>query len=37
MSVTIRHARTEDVPHLVALINEFAARDLMLPRSAEAI
>ncbi len=37
MSVTIRHAREEDVPHLVAMINGFAARDLMLPRSAEAI
>lgn len=37
MVTTIRHAQPDDVPQLVSLINDFAARDLMLPRSPETI
>lgn len=37
MSVTIRHAQAEDVPQLVALINDFAERNLMLPRTEAAV
>lgn len=37
MSVTIRHAQAEDVPQLVALINSFAERNLMLPRTEAAV
>ncbi len=33
MSITIRHANAEDVPQVVALINGFAERNLMLPRT----
>lgn len=34
-NVTIRPARAEDVPAMAKLINGYAARDLMLPRSEE--
>jgi amino-acid N-acetyltransferase len=37
MSATIRQARMEDVPQLLAMINEFAAQNLMLPRTEEKI
>jgi amino-acid N-acetyltransferase len=37
MSVTIRHARAEDIEQLMEMINDFAARNLMLPRTEKAI
>ncbi len=37
MAVAIRQARPEDIPELVELINGFAARNLMLPRTPEAV
>ncbi|RME56416.1 MAG: GNAT family N-acetyltransferase [Caldilineae bacterium] len=37
MPVTIRPARAEDAPILAGMINEFAAQNLMLPRTEEAI
>lgn len=37
MAVAIRQASADDVPALVGLINGFAARNLMLPRTPEAI
>ncbi|MCB0114378.1 MAG: GNAT family N-acetyltransferase [Caldilineaceae bacterium] len=37
MSLSIRHAQPEDVPQLVALINSFAERNLMLPRTDAAV
>jgi len=37
MTVAIRQAREEDIPELVEMINGFAARNLMLPRTEEAV
>ena len=37
MSIVIRQAEPDDIPTLVALINGFAARNLMLPRTAEMV
>ena len=37
MAVAIRQAQEEDIPELVALINDYAARNLMLPRTADAV
>lgn len=37
MAVAIRQAQEDDIPELVALINEYAARNLMLPRTPEAV
>lgn len=37
MSISIRHAHADDVPQLVALINRFAERNLMLPRTEAAV
>jgi amino-acid N-acetyltransferase len=37
MSTTIRSARPHDVPDITALINGFAAQQLMLPKSADTI
>jgi len=37
MAVAIRQAREADIPELVELINSFAARNLMLPRTPEAV
>lgn len=37
MAVSIRQACEEDIPELVEMINGFAARNLMLPRTPEAI
>jgi amino-acid N-acetyltransferase len=37
MTAIIRHARPEDVPQLVEIINQFAERDLMLPRTERSI
>ncbi len=37
MSTTIRHAIEDDIPHLLTMINEFAAQNLMLPRTEKAI
>lgn len=37
MAVAIRQAYPEDIPELVELINDFAARNLMLPRTAETV
>lgn len=34
---TIRPATTDDVPHLVAMINRFAAANIMLPRTEAAV
>lgn len=37
MTVVIRQAREEDIPELVEMINGFAARNLMLPRTEASI
>jgi len=37
MAVAIRQAYSEDIPELVEMINGFAARNLMLPRTPEAV
>jgi amino-acid N-acetyltransferase len=37
MTATIRQAQAADVPQMVALINRFAAQNIMLPRSEEAV
>lgn len=37
MNTAIRHAEPEDVPSMLAMINEFAARNLMLPRTEKSI
>lgn len=37
MAVAIRQAREEDIPELVELINGYAALNLMLPRTVEAV
>lgn len=37
MAVAIRQAREEDIPELVEMINGFAARNLMLPRTEASI
>jgi amino-acid N-acetyltransferase len=37
LSNTIRPAREEDVPHIVALVNHFAGQNLMLPRTEESV
>lgn len=37
MSATIRHAQPQDVPGLVEMINQFAERNLMLPRTEASI
>ena len=37
MAVSIRQAQAEDIPALVVLINGYAARNLMLPRTPEAV
>ncbi|RIK43444.1 MAG: hypothetical protein DCC55_05645 [Chloroflexi bacterium] len=33
MSITIRPAQEEDVPHILQLVNHFAAQNIMLPRT----
>ena len=37
MSTKIRSAQPEDVPHIAALVNRFAAQNLMLPRTETSI
>ncbi len=37
MAITIRPAEAEDVPHILNLVNHFAAQNIMLPRTAESI
>ena len=37
MSMTIRPAQAEDVPHILQLVNHFAAQNVMLPRTEESI
>ena len=37
MSTIIRPAQPEDVPHIAALVNRFAAQNLMLPRTEQSI
>lgn len=37
MSTGIRPAGEEDVPHIVSLVNQFAAQNLMLPRTEESV
>lgn len=37
MAITIRPAEAEDVPHILRLVNHFAAQNIMLPRTAESI
>ncbi|MEZ4861213.1 MAG: GNAT family N-acetyltransferase [Caldilineaceae bacterium] len=35
MSITIRPAQPGDVPEIIAMVNRFAAQNIMLPRTAE--
>jgi amino-acid N-acetyltransferase len=37
LSTTLRPAQEEDVPHILSLVNTFAAQELMLPRTEESI
>lgn len=37
MSTSIRAARPRDIPDIIALINGFAAQQLMLPKTAESV
>lgn len=37
MTIAIRQARPEDVPHVLHLVNHFAAQNVMLPRTEESI
>jgi amino-acid N-acetyltransferase len=37
LAIAIRQARPEDVPHVLHLVNHFAAQNVMLPRTEESI
>jgi amino-acid N-acetyltransferase len=37
LSITMRPAQEEDVPQIVQLVNQFAAQNLMLPRTEESV
>jgi amino-acid N-acetyltransferase len=37
LSTTIRLAQAEDVPHILNLVNHFAAQNVMLPRTEESV